>query len=257
MSSVSISSIQATPCPSRRRSYSGSGVFNTPLGASGPAPIGPGESYEFSFDAAPGSRLSFATMFVHSNDFFYAPGSMGIELYNGVTQVTGDVTAEIKLWDAGTEINQEPGVGADQAPRQTGANTGAADPDNMVREAPDSFTNLPDVTQVIKVTLSSTSATGFKARIENVSNSSTLNSSMGIVGAVPLAPGIFVIHSGDNPLFTIGQPDAGMGLEGLAEDGDPSGLYSYVEMKTGITQIIAPGVWALHTKDDVLFISGA
>ena len=34
-----------------------SGEFNTPVGAGGPAPIGPGEAYEFAFGAAPGSRL--------------------------------------------------------------------------------------------------------------------------------------------------------------------------------------------------------
>jgi len=32
---------------------------------------------------------------------------------------TGDVTADVQLWDAGTEVNMEPGVGADQPPRQS------------------------------------------------------------------------------------------------------------------------------------------
>ena len=41
--------------------------------------------------------------------------------------VTGDITSSISLWDAGTEVNQEPGAGADQAPRQSGPNTGAAE----------------------------------------------------------------------------------------------------------------------------------
>ncbi len=233
--------------------YTGSGFFNTPVGAAGPAPIGPGESYEFMFDAAPGSRLSLATMFVHSNDFFYAPGTMGIELFNGTTQVTGEVTSQIMLWDAGTEVNQEPGVGADQAPHQTGPNTGAPDPDNSVRMAMDTYGNLPAVTDVIKVTLSSTSPTGFKATIMNVSNASTLNSSMGIIGAVPLAPGVFVVHSGDNPLFTDGQPDGGKGLEGLAEDGDPGTLHAYLDMHSGVTQILAPGVWTVHKENNILF----
>ena len=236
--------------------YTGSGVFNTPVGAGAPAAIGPGESYEFTFDATPGSRLSFATMFVQSNDFFYAPAVNGIELFNGSDQVTGDVTSQIKLWDAGTEVNQEPGLGVDQAPRQGGANTGDVDPDNTVREAPDTFNNLPVVSDVIKVTLSTQSTTGFKVTIENVSTSTTLSSSDDGMHAVPLAPGVFVIHSGDNPLFTPGTPDAGNGLEGIAEDGNPSDLDDYVSMMAGITQIIAPGVWAVHTGDDILFMSG-
>ena len=43
------------------KSYSASGAFNTPVGATAPAPIFPGEAYEVSFSAAPGSKLSFAT----------------------------------------------------------------------------------------------------------------------------------------------------------------------------------------------------
>lgn len=237
--------------------YTASGVFNTPVGATAPAPIGPGEAYEFSFDAAPGSRLSFATMFVQSNDLFYAPGTAGIELFNGTMQVTGDVTSQLMLWDAGTEIDQEPGLGADQAPRQSGADTGADDPNNTVRLAADTHGNLPAVSDVIKVVLSSTSATGFKVRVENVSTPSTLMTSDGGSTAVPLAPGVFVVHSGDNPLFVTGQPEGGNGMEELAEDGDPSALHSYLDMDTGITQIIAPGVWVVHSGSDVLFMSGS
>ena len=113
--------------------YPVSGVFNTPVGAGGPAPIFPGEAYEFTFGANPGDKLSFATMFVQSNDLFYAPTGAGIALFNGMTPVNGDVTAQVHLWDAGTEMNEEPGVGANQAPRQGGPNMGAIDADTTVR----------------------------------------------------------------------------------------------------------------------------
>ena len=63
------------------------------------------------------------------------------------------MTDQIMLWDAGTEMNQEPGSGADQAPRQTGLDTGETDPDNTVRLVTDAFGNLPDVADVIRVTL--------------------------------------------------------------------------------------------------------
>ncbi|MDA0746199.1 MAG: spondin domain-containing protein [bacterium] len=229
--------------------FAASGVFNTPAGASSPAPIGPGAAYEFNFHAPPGSRLSFATMFVHSNDFFYAPDESGIALWNtSGQQVSGDVTAQIRLWDSGTEINQEPGTGLDQAPRQSGPNTGAVDPNNTVRLAPDTFSNLPAASSVVRVTLTPTSATGFRARIENISGSSSL--------PTPLAPGVWVVHTEPGPLFTSGQPDQSAGLEALAEDGNPAPLATSLAAKTGITAPLAPGVWAVHRTPGILFRSG-
>ncbi|NQV50787.1 MAG: hypothetical protein HQ507_09830 [Candidatus Marinimicrobia bacterium] len=240
------------------KSYSASGAFNTPVGASAPAPIFPGEAYEASFSAAPGSKLSFATMFVQSNDLFYAPDGDGIDLYNSNgSQVTGDVTSQIMLWDAGSEVNQEPGLGADQAPRQSGANTGAADANNMVRLATDDFSNLPAVSDVLMVSLSSTGSTSFKLRIENVSNSSTVMTSDGGSVAVPLAPGVFVIHAAANALFEAGQADFGYGLAAIAEDGDPSGLAGMLAEDTGVTQLYAPGVYVVHELANPLFTAGA
>ena len=237
--------------------YTASDVFNTPVGTSSPAPIGPGEAYEFNFSAAPGSRLSFATMFVHSNDLFFAPAQSGIELYDSMgNQNIGDVTSQINLWDAGTEVNQEPGIGVDQAPRQSGPNNGASDSNMNVRLAMDTYGNLPSVHEVIQVTIQSTSQTGFRVRIENVSDMLTLQTSDGSSHSVPLAPGVWVIHGMDNPLFTSGMPLSDEGLEAIAEDGNPSLLGDVLENETGITQIIAPGVWANHTNDNPLFVDG-
>jgi hypothetical protein len=102
------------------------GLFNTPVGAGGPGPIGPGAAYEFTFSATPRMKLTLVTMFGQSNDLFYAPDKP-IELFDARGEpVGGDVTARLVLWDAGTEIDQEPGVGPDQAPRQKAPNTGAA-----------------------------------------------------------------------------------------------------------------------------------
>lgn len=234
-----------------------SGVFNTPVGAASPGPLLPGDAYEVSFSAAPGSKLSFATMFVPSNDFFYAPGESGIELFDvSGNPVTGDITAQIQLWDAGTEVNQEPGLGADQPQRQAAANTGAADPSVQVRQAPDDFNNLPPVNQVLQATLTSSSPTRFTLRIENVSTGSTLATSDGNMQAVPLAPGVWVVHSDDSPLFMSGQPDMGQGLEALAEDGDPSMLSAYLSSNSGLTSLLAPGVWAVHSGANPIFTSG-
>lgn len=127
-------------------------VFNTPVGDSEPGPATPGKSYQFSFKAMPGDRLSFATMYVQSNDLFYAPMDKGLELFTGNNPMTGDVTSKIMLWDAGTEMNQEPGSGADQAPRQAGANMGAMEKESivLVSDRKDGFTYVPSLKVMIE-----------------------------------------------------------------------------------------------------------
>ena len=88
-----------------------------------------------------------------------------------------------------------------------------------MRLATDDFDNLPAVSDVIRVMLDATGPTTFRLRIENVSTSTTLSTSDGMTHGAPLAPGVWAVHSGDDALFTVGQPDRGEGLEGVAEDG--------------------------------------
>lgn len=105
---------------------------------------------EFTVTAKPGDRLSFATMFVQSNDKFYAPAGGGLTLFDaGGKPVSGDLTIAVRLFDAGTEIDQQPGAGPDQAPRQKSANQGA-DQDKAVAEADDGFT-YPAVAEVLRL----------------------------------------------------------------------------------------------------------
>ena len=132
------------------------GAFNTPAGAEGPGPLLPGGAYEFEVKATPDTPyLSFATMFVQSNDLFIGPGEAGIALFDmdGMAMMgMQDVTAEMQLWDAGTEANEEPGVGGDQAPRQAAANTGLPEIEGTVRVVDDGYT-YPDVSALVKVTI--------------------------------------------------------------------------------------------------------
>jgi len=115
------------------------GTFAVPDGAMDPAPAFPGESYSIEFDAAPGDALSVATMFVQSNDLFFANGVDGIALFDGDGMpVSGDMTMKLGLWDAGTEVNEEPGVGMYQAPRQAGPNSGM-DEGGVVAPVDDGF----------------------------------------------------------------------------------------------------------------------
>lgn len=132
-----------------------SGVFDTPVGDDKPGIAGSGKAYEFKVEATPGCRLHFNTMFAESNDAFYSPLENGIPLFDAKGQpVSGDVTRHIVLWDAGTEVNQAPGAGADQALRQAKANTGASE-HNRIAPLHDAF-EWPGVDQVLRVTITPT-----------------------------------------------------------------------------------------------------
>lgn len=132
------------------------GVFNTPVGASAPGAAGPGQAFEFTIAAKPGMRFSYGEMFGQSNDLFYAPDKKGIALFDEKGKpLGGDVTSQVILWDAGTEVNQEPGFGPDQAPRQAAPNTGASE-SKPVGPVKDPFT-YPATAKVLRVTITPSS----------------------------------------------------------------------------------------------------
>jgi hypothetical protein len=205
----------------------------------------PGSSESFTFHAGKGHYLSFATMFVQSNDLFYAPAEDGFSLYDGAgNAVTGDVTSMIDLWDAGTEVNEEPGTGPNQAPRQSGPDTGV-DENGNVMLVNDIYT-YPDDEDVIEVTLTHDGGTEFTVTIKNVSDMASLTT--------PLAPGVWVVHgAGQTPLFMSGEP-ASEGLEDIAEDGDNSILAMHLEENSGYVSPFAPG--AFTVGGDPVFIPG-
>ena len=136
-------------------------VFNTPVGAKAPGPITPGEAYEFTITGMPGDRLSITTMMGQSNDWFYAPNESGIALFKNGKPISGDITSQIILWDAGTEVNQEPGIGPDQGPRQKGPNAGEAE-NGLVRNAKDLKYGpaFSKVASVMRVTIKPAQAPG-------------------------------------------------------------------------------------------------
>jgi hypothetical protein len=104
------------------------GVFNTPVGAMTAGPIRPGGSYEYAFTATPGMKFYSTMMFGQSNDWFYSPDANGIALFDAKgNPITGDVTNKYILWDAGTEADEEIGIGPNQGPRQSATNTGPAE----------------------------------------------------------------------------------------------------------------------------------
>src|SRR5215510_2800275 len=126
---------------------------DTPVGARSPGDIWPGGAFEFKVTAKHGERLTIAAMFVQSNDLFYAPKEEGIALFDASGKpVAGDITSQILLWDAGTEVNEEPGLGPNQAPLQPAPNTGPAEHGVVqpISEVKDGF-HYP--TEVLRVTI--------------------------------------------------------------------------------------------------------
>jgi hypothetical protein len=127
------------------------GTFNRPVGASMPGPLTPGAAFEFEVMASPGAHLFVTFMFGQSNDLFFG-NENGIDLFDKTGKpLSGAVTSQFGLWDAGTEVNEEPGIGPNQAPRQKSANTGKTER-KKVGPVKDGFT-YPNTTDVLRITI--------------------------------------------------------------------------------------------------------
>ena len=127
------------------------GTFKTPVGASMPGPVTPGAAFEFEVMTSPGAHLFVTFMFGQSNDLFFG-NENGLDLFDKDGKpLDGDVTSQFGLWDAGTEVNEEPGIGPNQAPRQKTANTGMSER-KKVGAVKDGFT-YPATTDVLRITV--------------------------------------------------------------------------------------------------------
>jgi hypothetical protein len=232
-------------------------------GMAGPA--GPGEAFEISFTAGKGQAVSFATMLGESNDWFFAPGPSGIALYdaNGMPMV-GDVTAQVGLWNAGTEIDQEPGVGPDTGPQQSAPTQGAPDPDPTVRAIGAALVlangvpfAVPMVAEMVKATLAYQGNQVFTLHVEDVSMPTTLHTSQGD-RPIHLSPPLWVVHAAaaPNPLFTPGMVDHGQGLESIAESGNSAPLAQTMTALAGVATPISPVVAVVHAAGEPLYSVG-
>ena len=222
--------------------FAAAGAQPVPFDAAEAGPAFPGSGYEFVVPRS-ATSLTFATMFVQSNDWFWAPEPSGLALLDvDGSPRSGDVTDEIILWDAGTEIDQTPGEGPDQAPRQSGPNTGAADADPTVRRV-SGF----DAADYLAVSLNPNDDGTTTVRVENVSGGAAVPG--------PIAPVFWAVHGDASSVFTEGAA-APVGLESLAEDGDPSTLLSAGESLVGTTTPFAPvAFWV--SEDDVNLVDAA
>jgi hypothetical protein len=128
------------------------GLFASPGGPDNGPALAPGEQATFTIEASPGDQLTLLTMFVQSNDWFYALDAL--ELFDGGTPISGDYTDALTLYDAGTEEDTAPGTGDFQAPVQDEGefDVGPAE-DEPVTPATERHADfdIPETSQVIRL----------------------------------------------------------------------------------------------------------
>ena len=209
-----------------------SGTFQ---GTGTPPLILPGQSASITFSASKNQSVTFATMYGWSNDLFFAPANPGIKLYNADgTPVTGDVSAQIKLWDNGTRVNQAPGASV--------THPGTAETtQKAIKEVSgtDDYANAyPAASAMMKVSLAYNGNSSFTLTI--------MNNSANTIRSTPFSPGVWAISyvAGGNPLlpapiYTAGQNTAN-GLTNIAEAGDITALNTYISSNTGIFTPLSP-----------------
>lgn len=216
-----------------------------------------GATHQVSFKATKGTYVSFANMFAQSNDWVFATESQGIKLWNGDTPLTGDISDNINVWDAGTEVDEDflnnfPGTQF-TAPNQVGPNSGAPDSDTAFRNTGRNIRNYLTASLAYDTTAKEFTLTITKANRETAHNPGYVT------------PGILVVHTQPNALFQEGAPIKANGLESLAEDGSPQAIYDWFS-ETGSTgaplrlsssySVLSPGVAYTQGDQSPLFTRG-
>jgi hypothetical protein len=226
-----------------------SGTFK---GSGTPPVVFPGQSVSFSFSAAKNQRLTFATMYGWSNDLFFAPANPGIKLYNDDgTPITGDVSAQIKLWDNGTRVNQKPGM----AVVHPGTAETTAKNIKEVAGMDDYGNTYLAASQLMKVSLAYNGNSTFTVTI--------MNNTGGTANETPFSPGVWAISyvAGGNlllaePIYSSGKPTAN-GLTNLSEAGDNTVLSTYLTGQTGIFTPLSPVLVVVYSgNQNPFFKSG-
>lgn len=201
---------------------------------SGTSPvIKPGESTNFEFYAGNGQALSFACMYGASNDLFFAPENPGIALYDASgNPIEGDVSAQIKIWDNGTKVNQTPNaslVRPGTAESKTIAEVAGTDAQGNAY--------LP-ASSLMKASLKYLGNSKFSLTISNTST--------GTANETPFSPGVWAISyklgadfQDASPIFKAGSATAN-GLTKIAEMGNTDDMKAYLSNQTGAFTPFSP-----------------
>jgi hypothetical protein len=247
--------------------------------------IAPGTSASFKFSAGKAQSLMFATMYGASKDWFFASQQPGIKLFDSSgNAITGDVSSQVLLWDNGTKDNtsgqaeskviaQVPGVTASQLMKL-----------NLAYD---------DISSEFTLTITNTSGgtaneTPFSPgawAVSNYNGSQLLNSApfftpnamsnpeitdisqMGDITKMitkltanteimtGLSPALVVVYTGDkNPIYELGQLDAGKGLKELSQMGNVTNLQNSLKTLPNVKGVyvagsapVAPGTKVMTT----------
>ncbi|KMQ66508.1 hypothetical protein ACM46_02955 [Chryseobacterium angstadtii] len=234
--------------------------------------IMPGQSVSFTFSAGKAQSLMFATMYGASKDWFFASKQPGIKLFNdNGTAVTGDVSSQVLLWDNGTKddttgqaeskpIAQVPNVTASQLMKLNLAyndatseftltisnNSGGTanetpfspgtwavsnyNGSQLINSAPFFTPNAlsnPEITDIAQMG----SITKMVAK---------LNANTGIMTG--LSPAVVVVYTGDkNPIYELGQMDAGKGLKEISQFGNGAMLQTSLKSLPNVKGVYMAG----------------
>jgi hypothetical protein len=193
----------------------------------------PGQDVSIRFSAAKGQALTFATMYGWSNDLFFAPANPGIAVYDAAgNPIQGDVSAQLRLWDNGTRVNQMPGNAVNHP--------GVAENRNIseVKGTDAQGNTYLAASKLVQASLVYEGNSYFTLTLKNISG--------GTPNETPLSPGVWAISyiAGGNlldpaPLYQEGQPTAN-GLTSIAEAGDNEPLGKYISGITGIFTPLSP-----------------
>ncbi|MCH8843079.1 MAG: spondin domain-containing protein [SAR324 cluster bacterium] len=224
-------------------------IFDVPVGQTNPENIGAGKRYEFYIAASPANPyLSLATMVGFTNDLIFAldtDGISGFSLFRPdgspkSDEELADVANHWDVWDVGTEINEPNGLGPNQPDAPSGLNVGPEDV-GIVQIYEDVAHPLDNLTQALEVRVVNkpgAPAGTIQVVLKNLTDQpgATATSFTGLLA---------VAHGPTLTLFDQGLPEPGMGLESLAEDGDPSTLIETLRHLPGYSShTVAPGALA-------------
>ncbi|WP_072925045.1 spondin domain-containing protein [Chryseobacterium sp. OV279] len=232
----------------------------------------PGQSASFTFSAGKTQALMLATMYGASKDWFFASKQPGIKLFddNG-NAVIGDVSSQVLLWDNGTKndisgqveskpIAQVPNVNAPQLMKLNltyndvsseftltiSNNSGGTANETPFSPGVWAVSNY-NGSQLLNSTpfftanaLSNPEITDI-AQMGNISKMMMkLNANTGIMTG--LSPALVVVYTGDkNPVYELGQTDAGKGLKEISQSGNVSKLQTSLKTLPNVKGVYVAG----------------
>jgi len=231
----------------------------------------PGQSVNFKFSAGKTQSLMFATMYGASKDWFFATGQPGIKLFdNNGKAITGDVSAQMKLWDNGTK---DTSGAAESKPITMVPNVNPAQLMNVTLAYDDASSVFTlTITNISGGTANETPFSSGVWAVSNVLGGALVNATpfftpgamsnpeitdiaqMGNVtkllakatantGIITgLSPAVVVVYSGNvNPLFELGKADKGQGLKELSQFGNPDVLMAALKNTSSVKSVYVAG----------------